>query len=258
MKRLTLAALLIFLAGCTSKDATKKTPETATSTSVNTSTTSNTNTNTGPTGSSDPVNPNEIPGAPSEDPELYPTLPPGPVVKPGTVVSHCGTLYSKFNQENHILAVDTSTDLFEIKGDEYDATLALGRVKFPNDSYEVCLDGRLQANSSLILVDQITVMDAIANPERPQDDLFTFKFCGVVSNHTEPNGTQYLQVKDNVISYIINNTLEVVFPSLANQSNVKGCIYSNTDFFYDYSASFKRQIEVEDYDLGTLNIIVMP
>ena len=143
--KLLLITILLTSFGCNESTTKKSSPSTTTNPVASTPEP----TNLGPTGSSDPVDPDGV-GAvdpvgeyPDEDPDDSPVL-------PGTPASKCGTAYRQAN--NPTLFFEENGSLFSLKEFSYDSFIFLNSFRFTEDSFSVCIDGYVNNNNFFIKI----------------------------------------------------------------------------------------------------------
>lgn len=257
MRTKILLVLTLLLVSCGKTEAPKSEGE-GVQADASTATTFNTgapgNTGDGPTGSSDPIDPTQLPGyvAPSGDDPVVPVV--GP-----TLTEVCGTMYASF-YDDVIRLYENENTTHVLSAGDYSATyyFSPARLVYPNDVLDVCVQS-YSDNGSLV-VSSLNVMGSdVMHPERPLSASYAHEVCGDFSYVTDNGGRTYLQVVDSGIPYIVKdeNVPSLVLPSFTDSEGAaitnKGCMYSNTAPFNDFSYTFKKHLNVQEYDFGPLN-----
>lgn len=257
MRTSILLALTLLIVSCGKTEAPKNDGEgvqadTSTSNTFNAGAPGNTG--NGPTGSSDPVDPTELPGY---------TPPPGGdtgvVVTPGpTLTEVCGVVYASFYDDVIRLYEDENTT--HIIGDgDYSATyyFSAARFSYPNDAMEVCVQSYM--DNGVLMASLVNIVNADAmHPERPLGDSYAHEVCGEFKYTTDNGGRTYLEANDNGTLYIVvdENMPALTLPPFTDGEGAaitaKGCMYSNQAPYNDYSYTFKKHLRVEAYDFGPL------
>ncbi len=257
LKTLFLSGLtLALIASCSQTSS----PDTNSSGSANSpiESTNVENTNIGPTGTTDPVNADDVnnnngvayydQADPNDDPVL-----------PGTVYNACGTLYRQFNNPV-VYFKNESNQIYYMNEYSYDSVPFLRNIKFTNDSFNVCLEG--YRNGSNYFLNTVVSQSAVANPLKTQAGNYSHEICGNLAYITNYSGQTTLNLKVSNIYYLISLSdasmeLPGVIPTttttLTEANTVEACLYSNGPSYYNYNESFKPQFEIENYDFGALN-----
>jgi hypothetical protein len=252
--RLILITLLLTSFGC-NESATKKNSPSQTTTNPVTSTPEPDN--VGPTGSVDPVDPDGV-GAvdpvgyyPDEDPDDSSVL-------PGTATNKCGVIYKQPN--NPVIFFQENGSLFMVQEFSYDSVVFLRSLRFPNDSFSVCIDGYV--NGSNLFVNTTSSQVATTNPSKLfQNGEYAHEHCGSIAYVRNFSGVTSLNLKLGNTYYELKPPAGVMVPagvptttsSITDDNSIEGCVYSNKASFYNYNVSFKPQFEVQAFDIGALN-----
>lgn len=257
MRTNILIVLTLLLVSCGKTEAPKNEGEgvqTDTSTSNTFSTGAPGDNGNGPTGSSDPVDPTELPGY------VPPTGGDPVVTNPGpTLTEVCGVAYASFYDDVIRLYVNENTTHVVSAGD-YSATyyFSPGRFSYPNDVLDVCVQSYTD-NGSLV-VSSVNIMSTdVMHPERPLAATYSTEVCGEFSYLTDNGGRTYLQVIDSGIPYIVvdENVPALVLPAFTDGEGAaisnKGCMYANTAPYNDFSYTFKKHLKVQEFDFGPMN-----
>lgn len=257
MKTRLLLVLTLLLVSCGKSESPKNdgegsTAETSTSNTFNTGAPGNSG--NGPTGNSDPVDPTQLPGyvpPPGGNPPPTPT--PGP-----NLTEVCGIVFSSFYDDLVHLYVDENTTHTVVDGD-YSATyyFSSARLTYPNDSKEVCVQSYME-NGNLVASSVNIIDENAAHPERPLGSTYSYEVCGDFQYYTDNGGRTYLEVLDSGVPYIVvdENMPALTLPPFTDGEgaalSVKGCMYSNTAPYNDFSYTFKKHLRVQEFDFGPL------
>jgi len=254
-----LVAFQLALGGISScSEKTSKNPnQTSSNPAVSTETTQS-SPNIGPSGSSDPVDPNGV-GA-TEPIEYYPESDPVENVLPGTPFSACGMAYKQFNNPV-IYFKENGGGTFFLQEFSYDSVTFLRNVKFGSDSFNLCLEG--YRDNSNIYLNTTTQVNAATNPFKVyQNGEFTHEICGHLAYVQNFSGQTSLNLMIGSIYYLINNENNAVslpsgVPTLASSittsNSVEACLYSSKASYKNFNESFKPQFDIEGFDMGALN-----
>lgn len=248
--------ILALLSGCSNPTSSKKNntssntnPESTSHESPTASQTSNVN--IGPTGDDDPVNYEDVetPGqvtnydTPFQE-EASPEL-------PGSPIEVCGDMYKELNNDTVFLKTENTT--YHIKKFSYESDIYLRTFNFPNDSVEICSSGYSTTENSTptIYLNKIQESVAIDNPSLSFSGDYTYKICGDFSFYIDLAGNSLWQIRSESTSYFVENPNDLELPATPNPS-VKACIYSNTNYYYDFSISYRRFFDAQAIDFGRL------
>lgn len=253
--QLLIAAALLFNVSCSDSSPKKNTPATTNPISEAPSTEPE---NLGPTGVSDPVDPD---GVGAVDPvDYYPTPDPDDTPQlPGTPARKCGIVYKQAN--NPVIFFQENGQMFMLQEFSYDSTVFLRSIRFPNSSFNTCIDGYVDNNN--FHVNTTESQTPATNPAKLyQNGEYSQEVCGHIAYVRNFSGVTSLNVKVGNVYYEIKPQMNVVVPpgvptvssSITESNSVEACVYSNTASFYNYNISFKPQFNALAFDLGALNL----
>ena len=201
-------------------------------------------------------------------------------------VNFPGTIYR--SKAGDIVFTDESGVVVRI--DELSATAQsqLEEITFPQDSFEVNLKGE-RTLSSLIkqssfadintrvpgisvnyhfYVDSIELQNEVIHPERTEETSFSTVICGELSidSHNVSESNLYsLLIKESSTSttYVVTAeisdssltdlyTLEALIESVSSASNgvTNGCVYSNDSVYNDYTTTWRKLVNVKEYNIN--------
>lgn len=257
-KTVMILIIGLFLVSC-SESTPKKNNQGSSNSPVGTSEVQ-TNTNVGPTGTSDPVNEDNVNS--NDDVTYYDEADPDDSVPlPGTPYNSCGRVYRQFNNPI-IFFVSDSNQSFQLQEYSYDSVPFIRNIKFGADSYTACIEG--YSNGMNLYVNTVTNKVAATHPLKVyQNGEYAHELCGNIAYVTNFSGVTTLNLKVSNVYYLLEAMTPNMFSfpagiptltgSITSANAPEACIYSSKASYYDYSESFKPQFEVEAIDMGALN-----
>ncbi len=197
-----------------------------------------------------------------------------------------GTIYR--SKAGEIVFTDEAGSVVKIDELSTVAQSQLEEITFPQDSFEVNLKGERELSSLIkqsafadintrvpgisvsyhFYVDSIELQNEINHPERIEETSFTTSICGVLSidsyNVSESNLYSLLLTESSTsTTYVVTAEfsesditdlykLEELIESVSGTSGgvTNGCIYSNDSVYNDYSATWRKLINVKDYTIN--------
>ncbi|MCP4913415.1 MAG: hypothetical protein GY909_09855 [Oligoflexia bacterium] len=258
MKKHLILALALLITAC-GKDATSKKTVSVTN-EVNESSASPTNVSpspAGPTGNSDPIDPNTDPSA-GTGVTYYDDA--DPVDPATTYVDVCGVAFRELNQDQVLIVDDQDGMTKGLVAASYGGESYLKGFNFPTTAKNVCFKG-LRNGNSVSFYELISTDNNALNPDHENVDGYNYYNCGLFQRVTDYSDNTYLEATINNYTYRLNvDETMIDVPSDMPHSvkadvttdRLEGCLGANSGPYNNYNITFKKMIDVVSLDFGAM------